>query len=66
MIQIHYGPDNIPILGSMLKNKKYIEDEDRFLICKLHDIGMDTENVYDKIKQMIRHEPRFRFDWFFR
>ena len=56
----------IGILGSMLKNKKYIEDEDRFLVCKLNEIGMDTENVYDIIKQMIRHEPRFRFDWFFR
>jgi len=52
--------------SSMLKNKKYIEDEDRFLVCKLNEIGMDTENVYDIIKQMIRHEPRFRFDWFFR
>jgi len=55
-----------PSFSSMLKNKKYIEDEDRFLVCKLNEIGMDTENVYDIIKQMIRHEPRFRFDWFFR
>ena len=50
----------------MLKTKKYIEDEDRFLVCKLNEIGMDNENVYDQIKQMIRNEPRFRFDWFFR
>ena len=54
------------ILGSMLKTKKYIEDEDRFLVCKLNEIGMDNENVYDQIKQLIRNEPRFRFDWFFR
>ena len=52
--------------GSMLKTKKYIEDEDRFLVCKLNEIGMDCENVYDQIKQLIRNEPRFRFDWFFR
>ena len=50
----------------MLKTKKYIEDEDRFLVCKLNEIGMDNENVYDQIKQLIRNEPRFRFDWFFR
>ena len=37
-------------VGGYLKNKKYIEDEDRFLICKLNEIGMDTENVYDMIK----------------
>ena len=55
-----------PGYSSMLKTKKYIEDEDRFLVCKLNEIGMDCENVYDQIKQLIRNEPRFRFDWFFR
>merc|ERR1711970_832213 len=55
-----------PGYSSMLKTKKYIEDEDRFLVCKLNEIGMDCDNVYDQIKQLIRNEPRFRFDWFFR
>ena len=27
---------------------------------------MDNETSYDQIKALIRNEPRFRFDWFFR
>ena len=30
------------------------DKEDRFLILKLNEFGMDTENVYDKIKQSIQ------------
>ena len=46
--------------------KHYSEEEDRFLICKLNELGMDNESTYDQLKVFIRQDPRFRFDWFFR
>ena len=39
-------------------NTKYSENEDRFLLCKLNEIGIDAENVYDRIKQKIQDEIR--------
>ena len=38
--------------------------EDRFLILKLNEFGMDTENVYDKIKQSIQDlsNQKFKID----
>lgn len=38
----------------------------RFLICKLHELGIDNENVYEEIRQAVRVAPQFRFDWFVR
>uniref|UniRef100_A0A8C6J1Z6 Uncharacterized protein n=1 Tax=Melopsittacus undulatus TaxID=13146 RepID=A0A8C6J1Z6_MELUD len=46
------------------KGKNYTEEEDRFLICMLHKLGFDKENVYDELRQCIRNSPQFRFDWF--
>ncbi|KAL5459816.1 hypothetical protein EMCRGX_G033193 [Ephydatia muelleri] len=46
------------------KGKNYTEEEDRFLICMLHQLGFDKENVYDEIRTSIRTAPQFRFDWF--
>lgn len=46
------------------KGKNYTEEEDRFLICMLHKLGFDKENVYDEIRTAIRNAPQFRFDWF--
>ncbi|CAO2611000.1 SWI/SNF-related matrix-associated actin-dependent regulator of chromatin subfamily A member 5 [Lemmus lemmus] len=46
------------------KGKNYPEEEDRFLICMLHKLGFDKENVYDELRQCIRNSPQFRFDWF--
>jgi len=48
------------------RGKTFTEEEDRFLVCKLHDFGSDNENVYDEIRQSIRSAPQFRFDWFIR
>ena len=33
---------------------KNSEKENRFLLLELNELGMDTENVYDKIKQSIQ------------
>ena len=34
------------------------------MICMLHKLGFDKENVYDELKQCIQNSPQFRFDWF--
>lgn len=41
-----------------------MEDEDRFLVCMLHKLGFDRENVYEELRAAIRDSPQFRFDWF--
>merc|ERR1712002_649442 len=46
------------------KGKNYTEEEDRFLVCMLHKLGFDKENVYDELRTIVRQAPQFRFDWF--
>jgi SWI/SNF-related matrix-associated actin-dependent regulator of chromatin subfamily A member 5 len=47
-------------------NKKiYTEEEDRFLLVMLNKHGLDSEGLYEKIRDEIRESPLFRFDWFF-
>ncbi|CAH1370836.1 unnamed protein product [Tenebrio molitor] len=46
------------------KGKNYMEDEDRFLVCMLHRLGFDRENVYEELRAAVRASPQFRFDWF--
>ena len=47
-------------------NKKvYTEDEDRFLLIMLDRFGIDTEDVYETIRDAIHDSPIFLFDWFF-
>lgn len=46
------------------KGKNYMEEEDRFLVCMLHKLGFDRENVYEELRAAIRASPQFRFDWF--
>ena len=46
------------------KGKNYTEEEDRYLICMLHKLGFDKENVYDELRASVRQAPQFRFDWF--
>ncbi|KAK3611417.1 hypothetical protein CHS0354_034864 [Potamilus streckersoni] len=54
-LRIQYGTN---------KGKNYTEEEDRFLICMLHKLGFDKENVYDELRTAVRQAPQFRFDWF--
>ena len=37
---------------------------DRFLVCMLHKLGFDKENVYEELRAAVRNAPQFRFDWF--
>ncbi|XP_018899510.1 LOW QUALITY PROTEIN: chromatin-remodeling complex ATPase chain Iswi [Bemisia tabaci] len=46
------------------KGKNYTEEEDRFLVCMLHRLGFDKENVYEELRSATRFAPQFRFDWF--
>lgn len=46
------------------KGKVYSEEEDRYILFRLHHYGMQAEEVYEKIKRDILEFPVFRFDWF--
>ena len=50
---------------STTNKKVYTEEEDRFLLVMLDRHGLDSENLYDKIRDEVRDSPLFRFDWFF-
>jgi SWI/SNF-related matrix-associated actin-dependent regulator of chromatin subfamily A member 5 len=50
---------------STTNKKVYTEEEDRFLLVLLDRHGIDSEGVYDIIREEIRESPLFRFDWFF-
>lgn len=50
---------------STTNKKVYTEEEDRFLLVMLDKYGLDTEALYEKIRDEIRESPLFRFDWFF-
>lgn len=50
---------------STTNKKVYTEEEDRFLLVLLDKYGVDTEGIFDKIRDDIRESPLFRFDWFF-
>ncbi len=43
------------------KGKAYNEEEDRFLVCMMHQLGY---GAWDELKAAIRSSWRFRFDWF--
>lgn len=50
---------------STTNKKVYTEEEDRFLLVLLDKYGIDSEGLYEKMRDEIRDSPLFRFDWFF-
>ncbi|EJT80191.1 ISWI chromatin-remodeling complex ATPase ISW2 [Gaeumannomyces tritici R3-111a-1] len=50
---------------STTNKKVYTEEEDRFLLVMLDKHGIDSEGIFEKIRDEIRESPLFRFDWFF-
>lgn len=42
------------------KGKQYSEDEDRFLLVRMHYYGLIREDCYDQIKRDIGEWPPFR------
>merc|ERR1719447_1636429 len=55
MLKINYGVN---------KGKNFTEEEDRFLVCMVHKLGLNKENVYEELRAAVRSAPQFRFDWF--
>lgn len=54
-LKINYGAN---------KGKIYTEEEDRFIICLLYKLGIESPYVYEEMAECIRSSARFRFDWF--
>ncbi|KAI8718665.1 SWI/SNF family of DNA-dependent ATPase [Fusarium sp. LHS14.1] len=50
---------------STTNKKVYTEEEDRFLLVLLDRYGIDSEGLYEKMRDDIRESPLFKFDWFF-
>jgi len=46
------------------KGKNFTEEEDRYLVCMLHQLGFESENCYERLRREVRASPAFRFDWF--
>ncbi|KOB73409.1 Chromatin-remodeling complex ATPase chain Iswi, partial [Operophtera brumata] len=40
------------------KGKNYTEEEDRFLVCMLHKLGFDKENVYEELRAGVHAAPQ--------
>ncbi|KAI9172381.1 ISWI chromatin-remodeling complex ATPase ISW2 [Paramyrothecium foliicola] len=49
---------------STTNKKVYNEEEDRFLLVLLDRYGIDTPDLYEKMRVDIQESPLFRFDWF--
>lgn len=54
-LQIQYGQN---------KGKNFTEEEDRYLVCMLQQVGYDKESAYEDLRRHVRQAPLFRFDWF--
>ena len=54
---------HIPVVPSLSMSGMVAEEEDRFILCKVHQLGY---GAWDELKASIRQSWRFRFDWFFK
>ncbi|EMD32673.1 hypothetical protein CERSUDRAFT_118698 [Gelatoporia subvermispora B] len=63
---VRYPMQELELNYPTTKGKVYSEEEDRYLLCRLNHYGMQTEDVYERIKKDITEFPVFRFDWFFK
>jgi hypothetical protein len=43
-LRIQYGAN---------KGRTFTEEEDRFLLCMLHTLGFDKENVYEELRRKV-------------
>lgn len=37
------------------KGKNYTEEEDRFMVCMLHKLGFEKDNVYEDLRSAVRY-----------
>ncbi|KAK7030739.1 SNF2 family N-terminal domain-containing protein [Favolaschia claudopus] len=63
---VRYPMQELELNYPTTKGKVYSEEEDRYLLCRLYHYGMQTDDVYERIKKDITEFPVFRFDWFFK
>ncbi|EIW87448.1 hypothetical protein CONPUDRAFT_87220 [Coniophora puteana RWD-64-598 SS2] len=63
---VSYPMQELELNYPTTKGKVYSEEEDRYLLVRLNHYGMQTEDVYERIKRDISEFPVFRFDWFFK
>lgn len=56
-MQIIYPVSNV--------RRSYNEDEDRFLLVAMYELGLDTPNLFEEIRTRIRTSGLFDYDWFF-
>ena len=63
---VRYPMQELELNYPTTKGKIYSEEEDRYLLCRLHHYGLKTDDVYERIKKDILEFPVFRFDWFFK
>ena len=63
---VRYPMQELELNYPTTKGKVYSEEEDRYLLCRLHHYGMRLDDVYERIKRDISEFPVFRFDWFFK
>ncbi|KAG8992998.1 hypothetical protein FRB90_000819 [Tulasnella sp. 427] len=62
--QYQYPMQELQLAYSQTKGKVYSEEEDRYLLCRLAYYGLESDEVFEKIKRDICEFPVFRFDWF--
>jgi len=63
---VRYPMQELELNYPTTKGKVYSEEEDRYLLCRLFHYGMQSDDVYERIKKDITEFPVFRFDWFFK
>lgn len=63
---VRYPMQELELNYPTTKGKVYSEEEDRYLLCRLFHYGMQTDDVYERLKKDITEFPVFRFDWFFK
>ena len=63
---VRYPMQELHLNYPTTKGKIYSEEEDRYLLCRLHYYGLNSDDVYERIKKDISEFPVFRFDWFFK
>lgn len=63
---VQYPMQELELIYPTTKGKIYSEEEDRYLLVRLHHYGMKADDVYERIKKDITEFPVFRFDWFFK
>ncbi|KAG8942750.1 hypothetical protein FRC04_003520 [Tulasnella sp. 424] len=62
--QYQYPMQELQLAHNQTKGKVHSEEKDRYLLCRLAYYGLESDEVFEKIKRDICEFPVFRFDWF--